>query len=114
MLLIQEHFQILTFLYLNLFDSDLITTALPTTAAASTLPATTFRVTTATPSTVPAMPPITDCEDGEQGCGGETEASYDYGTAMGKTITLTFLVEVSAEANSLTSSLVSRPLASHH
>lgn len=83
MLLIQEHFS-------SLFDSDLITTAPPTTPVASTLPATTFRVTTATPTTVPAMPPVTDCEDGQQECGGETEAPYDYGTAMGKTSMLRF------------------------
>ncbi|XP_011615049.1 neuropilin-1a-like [Takifugu rubripes] len=62
---------------------DLITTAPPTTPVASTLPATTLRVTMATPTTVSPMPPITDCEDGQQECGGETEAPYDYGTTIG-------------------------------
>lgn len=80
MLLIEEHVSLL-------FYSDLMTTAPPTTAAASTLPATTFRVTTAPPTAAPPMPPITDC-DGRQGCGGETEAPSDYGTAMGKTLML--------------------------
>lgn len=88
MLLIQEHVSLL-------FDSDLITTAPPTTPVASTLPATTFRVTTATPSTVPPMPPITGCEDGQQECGGETDAPYDYGTAMGKTLMFQLMFSLS-------------------
>lgn len=50
-------------------------------AVASTLPGTTFGVTTAAPTTIPAMPSFTDCEDG---CGGETEAPYNYDPAMGK------------------------------
>ncbi|XP_075954409.1 neuropilin-1a-like [Anarhichas minor] len=56
---------------------DITTTAPPTTPIASTLPMTTFGATTTAPTTVPGTP-IADCEEGQQDCGGETEAPDDY------------------------------------
>ncbi|XP_031726498.1 neuropilin-1a-like [Anarrhichthys ocellatus] len=58
---------------------DITTTAPPTTPIASTLPMTTFGATTTAPTTVPGTTtPVTDCEEGQQDCGGETEAPDDY------------------------------------
>ncbi|KAK9538461.1 hypothetical protein VZT92_003630 [Zoarces viviparus] len=58
---------------------DITTTAPPTTPIASTLPMTTFGATTTAPTTVPGTtPPVADCEEGQQDCGGETEAPDDY------------------------------------
>ncbi|GLD50715.1 neuropilin-1a-like protein [Lates japonicus] len=61
---------------------DITTTAPPTTPIASTLPMTTFGATTTAPITVPGTGLATDCEEGQQDCGGaETEAPYDYDVA---------------------------------
>ncbi|XP_050925757.1 neuropilin-1a isoform X2 [Lates calcarifer] len=62
---------------------DITTTAPPTTPVASTLPMTTFGATTTAPITVPGTGLATDCEEGQQDCGGgvETEAPYDYDVA---------------------------------
>uniref|UniRef100_H3BVP0 Neuropilin n=1 Tax=Tetraodon nigroviridis TaxID=99883 RepID=H3BVP0_TETNG len=35
------------------------------------------------PTAVPTTPAVTDCEDGHLGCGGETEAPYDYDATTG-------------------------------
>ncbi|XP_023280239.1 neuropilin-1a-like isoform X1 [Seriola lalandi dorsalis] len=66
---------------------DITTTAPPTTPMASTLPMTTFGATTTAPITVPGTALATDCEEGQQDCGGETEApdDYDLATAGGTT-----------------------------
>uniref|UniRef100_A0A8C3AQ23 Neuropilin n=1 Tax=Cyclopterus lumpus TaxID=8103 RepID=A0A8C3AQ23_CYCLU len=53
---------------------DITTTAPPTTAIASTRPMTTFGATTTAPTTVPGTTsPVPDCEDGQHGCGDETD-----------------------------------------
>uniref|UniRef100_A0A8D3A2A4 Neuropilin n=1 Tax=Scophthalmus maximus TaxID=52904 RepID=A0A8D3A2A4_SCOMX len=57
---------------------EITTAAPPTTPIASTLPMTTFGATTTAPITVPGTTPAPDCEEGRQGCGGETEAPDDY------------------------------------
>lgn len=64
--------------------SEITTTAPPTTPIASTLPMTTFGATTTAPITKPGITPATDCGEGQQDCGGETEAPYDYDIATGK------------------------------
>ncbi|XP_039999311.1 neuropilin-1a-like [Xiphias gladius] len=66
---------------------EITTTAPPTTPIASTLPMTTFGATTTAPITKPGITPATDCGEGQQDCGGETEAPYDYdiATAGGNT-----------------------------
>ncbi|XP_076600646.1 neuropilin-1a-like isoform X1 [Chaetodon auriga] len=60
---------------------DITTTAPPTTPIASTLPMTTFGATITAPITVPGTTAAADCEEGQQDCGGETEAPDDYDTA---------------------------------
>ncbi|XP_036941135.1 neuropilin-1a-like isoform X5 [Acanthopagrus latus] len=60
---------------------DITTTAPPTTPIASTLPMTTFGATTTAPITVPGSTPTSDCEEGQQDCGGETDTPDDYDVA---------------------------------
>ena len=45
---------------------------------------TTFGATTTAPITVPGSTPTSDCEEGQQDCGGETDAPDDYDVATGK------------------------------
>lgn len=63
---------------------------------------TTLGVAVAETTGVPAMPPAVDCEDGHQGCDGDTQVPDDYDTTMGKA-----LIFKGNQANSLTSILVS-------
>ncbi|XP_041804634.1 neuropilin-1a-like isoform X3 [Chelmon rostratus] len=67
---------------------DITTTAPPTTPVASTLPMTTFGATTTAPITVPGTTPAADCEEGQQDCGGETEAPDDDDTATAGSTTV--------------------------
>nr|XP_043901503.1 neuropilin-1a-like [Solea senegalensis] len=60
---------------------EITTTAPPTTPMASTLPMTTFGATTTAPITVPGTTGTTDCDGGQERCGGETDAPDDYDTA---------------------------------
>ncbi|XP_069367134.1 neuropilin-1a-like isoform X2 [Paralichthys olivaceus] len=62
---------------------EITTTAPPTTAIVSTLPMTTFGATTTAPTTVPGTTQAPDCEEGEQDCGGETEAPDIYDVVTG-------------------------------
>ncbi|XP_078029109.1 neuropilin-1a-like isoform X2 [Epinephelus lanceolatus] len=64
---------------------DITTTAPPTTPIASTLPMTTFGATTTAPITIPGTTLSTDCEEGQQDCGGETEAPDEEDTVTGGT-----------------------------
>lgn len=45
---------------------------------------TTFGATTTAPTTIPGMTLAIDCEEGQQECGGETEAPDDYDAMTGK------------------------------
>lgn len=72
-------------------SSDITTAAPPTTPIASTLPMTTFGATTTAPITLPSTTLATGCEEGQEGCAGETEVFEDYNLETGKTTNLCFL-----------------------
>lgn len=74
--------------------SDVTTAAPPTTPMASTLPMTTFGATTMAPTTVPSTTPTTDCDEGQQDCDVETDASEDYNTVAGTIVRRLLLFEL--------------------
>uniref|UniRef100_A0A8P4GKP4 Neuropilin n=1 Tax=Dicentrarchus labrax TaxID=13489 RepID=A0A8P4GKP4_DICLA len=82
-------------LRLELLGCELDGESPPTTPIASTLPMTTFGATTTAPITIPGTTQTTDCEEGQQDCGGETEAPDDYDTGTGKPPSLSSLLHVS-------------------
>ncbi|KAI3374645.1 hypothetical protein L3Q82_021217 [Scortum barcoo] len=92
---------------------DITTTALPTTPIASTLSMTTFGATTTAPITLPGTTPSTDCEEGQQDCGIETETPDDYDTVTGGTAAPDLIMDFMPPPRHSLSSLAKTPDSVH-